>query len=128
MSRLLKIGIYARVLVLSNTNWSACSRFTCRKYSQVIQDTLFSANSPWTLPPQSVPATAQQYLPAFFPPFTPLWETSVAAGHTPRSLECAPPGCLPQFFTSQQFRAMVFLSLPSSYIFSIQEGLSAVIH
>jgi hypothetical protein len=50
-----------------------------------MQEFRFSAKEPWTLPPQKVPATAQQILPPATPLLIPSKEVSVAAGHSPRS-------------------------------------------
>ncbi len=61
------------------------SVFIALNTSQDIHDACFIAKSPWTLPPQNVPATAQHILPPFLPLFAPLHEVSVAAGHTPNS-------------------------------------------
>jgi len=48
-----------------------------------MQESRFSANVPWTLSPQNVPATAQQILPAHIPELMPSKEASDAAGHIP---------------------------------------------
>ena len=79
------------------------SAFICLKTSHAIQETDFCAKSPCTVPPQNVPATAQQIRPPLSPPLMPLLEVSVAAGQTPRSDVFAPPDSLPHFFNSQQF-------------------------
>jgi hypothetical protein len=71
------------------------------------QDRLFSANVPWTFPPQQVPATAQHILPAFWPLLIPSKDASTAAGQTPRSATFLPPGCLSHFLNCQQ---LIFLS------------------
>lgn len=78
-----------------------------------MQDNCLSENDPWLCPPQKVPATAQQILPPFLPPFSPSDETSVAAGQTPISATYAPPTCLWQFITSQQFRRVAMACLLS---------------
>jgi hypothetical protein len=63
----------------------------------------FSAKDPCTLPPQKVPAIAQQARPPFFPEFSPLAFNVIGAGHTPNSVTFAPPGSRPHFLNSQQF-------------------------
>lgn len=100
-------------MLLSSLYWPASSSFTNLKKSQVMQERLFCAYSPCTLPPQNVPATAQHILPAFLPLFMLLNDASVAAGHAPNSATCVPPGCRPQFLNSQQFLfTPILLSTP----------------
>jgi hypothetical protein len=100
----------------SSTKFSGPSSFfTILKTSQDMQETDFCAKSP----PQKVPASAQQILPPFLPPFTPSLDESAAAGHTPISAVLLPPGSLPHCLISQQF----FLGIPyPSFHYSITAG------
>ena len=88
-----------------------------------MQESYFSADVPWTLPSQKVPATAQQILPAFNPPLIPLDEASSTAGHTPNSKALAPSSSLPQFLNSQQF-CLVAIVPPFSRFKSVCHILS----
>jgi hypothetical protein len=53
-------------------NLSPSSVFINLKKSHFKQLPIFSAYDPWTLPPQRVPATFQQHLPADLPLLVPL--------------------------------------------------------
>jgi hypothetical protein len=86
-----------------DTNLFPSSTLISLYTSQVMQENCLSVKVPWTFPPQSVPAIAQQILPPFCPPFNSLADLSVAAEQTPNSETLEPIGCLPQFFNSQQF-------------------------
>ena len=80
-----------------------------------MQFDIFSAKLPWTFPPHSVPAIAQQHLPALSPPLIPWVLVSVAARHMPNSLVLSPPGWRPHFLISQQLS--FFVISPSYLVF-----------
>lgn len=67
------------------------------------------AKVPCTFHPQNVPATAQQILPPFVPPFNPCAEVSDAAGQIPASSSAGPR---PQLHNSQQLLFGIYRAPP----------------
>jgi hypothetical protein len=99
------------------------SSCTCFKNAQRRQSISFLAYVPCVFPSQRVPATAQQNLPQCLPLLTPSkYSLGNAAGHTPSFSAFSPPGCLPHFFTFQQFRLSIIG--PSLWIKGITPELS----
>jgi hypothetical protein len=76
----------------------------------------FSIHEHWTTPLENIPATAKQTLPPFFPPFSPLKNSSAAARQIPSSATFSPPGSLPHFIYSQQFCFFETISIIPIYL------------
>jgi len=84
-------------------SWSSSFK-TIRKKSHCIQVSSLFANVPSLKPSHRVPAIDQHILPPFLPPFSPSQEVSILAGQMSSSIMFSPPGSLPHYLYSQQFK------------------------